>query len=86
MNQKTEYTLVGIGKPTTVDSVVAIWIGEDGKITRVEDRWNGKLPEGAFTDVGILSKSLLTLQALRKLNAVTVPLFVSPPEAPNETK
>ena len=34
-----------------MDSIVKIFIGSDGKIEKVEDKWNGKLPEGAFSEV-----------------------------------
>ncbi|KAI1453239.1 hypothetical protein F4805DRAFT_444425 [Annulohypoxylon moriforme] len=66
------YTLRGIGTAQTIKSVVRIEVGEKGKIERVEDRWNNKLPEGAISE------------AFRKLNAQTVPMFVTVPKDEEE--
>ncbi len=41
----------GIGKEQTIQSVVAIHVDEQGKISKVEDRWNGSLPDGAISNV-----------------------------------
>lgn len=46
-----KYVVKGIKKEQVMNSVVRIFVGEDGKIEKVEDRWNGKLPEGAISDV-----------------------------------
>lgn len=46
-----KYVVKGIKKEQTMNSVVKVFIGEDGKVERLEDRWNGKLPEGAISDV-----------------------------------
>lgn len=46
-----KYVVKGIKKEQVMNSVVAVHIAADGKIDRVEDRWNGKLPEGAVSDV-----------------------------------
>jgi len=43
-----------------------------GRITGVEDRWDGEIPEGAFA------------KAFRSLNAATVPAFVSVPKTDEE--
>lgn len=48
---KNQYTVKGIKKEQVIDSVVRVYVGSDGKIEKVEDRWNDKLPEGAFSDV-----------------------------------
>ncbi|KAI0162306.1 hypothetical protein GGR57DRAFT_453786 [Xylariaceae sp. FL1272] len=72
LNLKNMYTVKGIKKEQTIDSKVKIWVGVDGKIERLEDRWDGKLPEGAVSE------------AFRKLNAVTVPTFVKVPKTEEE--
>ncbi|CAN8099907.1 unnamed protein product [Discula destructiva] len=69
LEMSNKYVVKGIKKEQVMTSVVRIFVDEaSGKITRVEDRWNGKLPEGAISD------------AFRKLNAVTVPAFVKVPK------
>lgn len=47
---KTRYKVKGIGMEQTISSVVNIF-HEGGKITKVQDKWNGKLPEGAIANV-----------------------------------
>lgn len=61
------YKVKGIGKEQLVNSKVNIFV-EDGKITRVEDKWDGKLPDSAISN------------AFRRMNAVTVPKFVGVPK------
>jgi hypothetical protein len=59
MNLSTKYTVKGIGKEQRIDSVVKIWTEREngeGSITKVEDRWNGEIPEGAFAKVSFLGK------------------------------
>ncbi|KAL1652345.1 hypothetical protein SLS58_000472 [Diplodia intermedia] len=51
MSLKTRYVVKGIGKETTIDSVVNISTDPAGKITKVEDRWNGNLPDGSIANV-----------------------------------
>jgi len=46
-----KYVVKGIKKEQVIDSIVRIFVGSDGKIEKVEDKWNGKLPEGAFSEV-----------------------------------
>ena len=46
-----KYVLKGIKKEQVMESVVRIHVAEDGKIEKVEDRWNDKLPEGAISEV-----------------------------------
>jgi hypothetical protein len=74
MDLKTRYKVKGIGMEKTIDSKINIYVGKDGKIEKVEDKWNGKLPESAFVDV------------LRNLNSVTVPLGVSVPKTKEEDR
>lgn len=45
-----KYVLKWIKKEQVIDSVVKIFVGSDGMIENVEDKWNGKLPEGAFSE------------------------------------
>ena len=52
MDLKTKYTIKGINKDTTVTSKVNIFTTADGsKIEKVEDKWDGKLPDSSIQDV-----------------------------------
>ncbi|KAL7621762.1 hypothetical protein AAE478_009089 [Parahypoxylon ruwenzoriense] len=42
--------LVGIMREQVINSVIRIHVGQDGKIDKVEDRWNDKLPEGGVSE------------------------------------
>lgn len=46
-----KYVVKGIKKEQIMDSLVRIHVGNDGKIEKVEDKWNGKLPDGAISEV-----------------------------------
>lgn len=46
-----KYVVKGIKQEKVMNSVVRIYVGSDGKIDKVEDRWNGELPSGAIIDV-----------------------------------
>jgi len=75
MDMKTRYTVKGLGSQQTIDSKIKIWTEGEGaniKITRVEDRWDDKLPDSTFKN------------ALRNLNSKTVPLMVSVPNSVEE--
>ncbi|KAJ4295148.1 hypothetical protein N0V90_007158 [Kalmusia sp. IMI 367209] len=72
MDLKTRYVIKGIGKEQVVQSVIAIHLDGEGKVQKVEDRWDGKLPEGSIAN------------AFRHLNAVTVPKIVSVPKNEEE--
>ncbi|KAF1829139.1 hypothetical protein BDW02DRAFT_574255 [Decorospora gaudefroyi] len=72
MNLKTRYVVKGIGKEQTIQSVIAISLDGEGKIKRVEDRWDGSLPEGSIAN------------AFRHLNAVTVPKMINVPKNDDE--
>jgi hypothetical protein len=50
LTMKTRYKVKGIGMEQTISSVVNIF-HEGGKITKVQDKWNGKLPDGAIANV-----------------------------------
>ncbi|MCJ1325888.1 hypothetical protein MMC10_002551 [Thelotrema lepadinum] len=73
MDLKTRYVVKGIGKEQTIESKILIaYDSTTGKITKVQDKWDGKLPDSGFKD------------ALRKANAVTVPKLVSVPKNDEE--
>ena len=50
MDMTTMYKVKGIGKETTITSKVNIF-HEGGKITKVEDKWDGKLPDSGIANV-----------------------------------
>ena len=54
MDLRQCYVVKGIGKATEIQSTIAVWT-DQGKITRVEDRWNGDLPDGAIKNVSLLN-------------------------------
>ncbi|KAJ8118595.1 hypothetical protein OPT61_g480 [Boeremia exigua] len=72
MDLKTRYVIKGIGKEQIVSSVVAIHLDGEGKIQKVQDKWDGKLPDGAIAN------------AFRHLNAVTVPKLINVPKNEKE--
>jgi hypothetical protein len=52
MDLKTRYKVKGVGSEQTIESVIKIHTTPSGdRITQVEDRWNGNIPEGAFAKV-----------------------------------
>ena len=54
MDLRTRYVIKGIGKEQTIDSKVNIfWEEATGKITKVEDKWDGKLPESSIQNVSV---------------------------------
>ncbi|KAF2003610.1 hypothetical protein P154DRAFT_486218 [Amniculicola lignicola CBS 123094] len=72
MDLKTKYTVKGTGKEQTISSKILIFLDGEGKIEKLEDKWDGKLPEGSIAN------------AFRHLNAVTVPKIVSVPKTDKE--
>jgi len=54
MDLKTRYKIKGIGKEQVVSSIVAVHLDEQGKISKLEDKWDGKLPEGSIANVSSL--------------------------------
>jgi hypothetical protein len=54
MDLKTRYVVKGIGKEQIIQSEVVIQLDSEGKIEKVEDKWNGKLPENPIANVSIL--------------------------------
>ncbi|KIV92439.1 hypothetical protein PV10_03738 [Exophiala mesophila] len=70
---KTLYKVKGIGSEQVIDSHVLVHLDGDGqRIVKVEDRWDGKIPDNAFA------------KAFRNLNSVTVPIAVSVPKSIEE--
>lgn len=51
MSLKTRYVVKGIQKETTINSVVSIATDSAGTITKVEDRWDGSLPDSSIANV-----------------------------------
>ncbi|MDI1492035.1 MAG: hypothetical protein OHK93_003246 [Ramalina farinacea] len=73
MDLKTRYVVKGINKEQTISSKITIAYDKDtSKITKVQDKWDGNLPDSSFKD------------AMRKLNSVTVPKIVSVPKTDEE--
>ncbi|KAL6712208.1 hypothetical protein ACN47E_000085 [Coniothyrium glycines] len=72
LDLRSKYVIKGINKEQLIQSEVAIHLDEQGKIKKVEDKWNGKLPDGPISN------------AFRHLNAFTVPKFVSVPKNAEE--
>lgn len=69
---RNKYVVKGIKKEQVMNSVVRIEVSEDGMIQKVEDRWNGSLPEGAVSQVGVpplFSPFFLSLLLLRQLSS-----------------
>lgn len=54
MNMKTRYVVKGIGKEQTIASIVNIYLDDKGKISKVEDKWDGKLPESGIANVSFV--------------------------------
>ncbi|KAI9714614.1 MAG: hypothetical protein M1828_001151 [Chrysothrix sp. TS-e1954] len=74
MTMSTRYVVKGVNKEQKIDSVINIFTGSDGKISKVEDKWDGQLPEGGMRD------------AFRRLNSVTVPKMVGVPKNDEEDR
>jgi hypothetical protein len=52
MDLKTRYVIKGIGKEQIISSVVTIQTTADGsKIEKLQDKWNGELPDSSITNV-----------------------------------
>lgn len=54
MDLRTRYVVKGIGKEQTIDSKINIFYDKaSGKITKVEDKWDGKLPDSSIQNVSV---------------------------------
>jgi len=71
MDMKMRYVVKGINKEQIMQSKVLIHTDGD-KITKVEDKWNGSLPDGSIAN------------AFRRLNAQTMPHIVGVPKNAEE--
>ncbi|XXH02141.1 hypothetical protein Hte_008509 [Hypoxylon texense] len=65
------YGLKGLNKAQTINSVVRIYIGQDQKIQRVEDRWDGGLPNELSSETGF-PISIVPFHSLRQLVQVSI--------------
>ena len=54
MDLKTRYVLKGIGKEQTIASKILIYYDQaTGKITKLQDKWDGQLPDSSFKNVSL---------------------------------
>jgi hypothetical protein len=51
LEASNEYVVRGIGKAQVISSVINVHVGDDGRIAKVQDRWNDKLPGGVIAEV-----------------------------------
>lgn len=51
MDLKTRYVVKGVNQEKIIQSVINILTDEKGMITKVEDKWDGNLPDGAMKNV-----------------------------------
>lgn len=51
MDLKTRYVVKGIGQEKTISSKILIYLNNEGKIEKVQDKWDGQLPEGGIANV-----------------------------------
>ena len=51
MDLRTRYVIKGLGKEQLIQSEVAIHLDAEGKIAKVEDKWDGKLPDSSIANV-----------------------------------
>lgn len=51
LDMKTRYVVKGINKEQTIASVINIFTTSDGKIEKVQDKWDGELPDSAIKNV-----------------------------------
>ncbi|RDA89417.1 hypothetical protein CP532_6258 [Ophiocordyceps camponoti-leonardi (nom. inval.)] len=70
------YTIKGIKTENVINSTVSIHVGEDGKIEKVEDKWDMKIP--------LMGTSIS--DAFRKLSANTTSKLVTVPKTEEEDK
>ena len=55
MNMQSRYVVKGMNAEKVIDSVITISVNDAGKIDKVQDKWNGSLPEGGIANVSPLS-------------------------------
>ncbi|KAI0173011.1 hypothetical protein GGR52DRAFT_572816 [Hypoxylon sp. FL1284] len=61
-----KYSFKGLNQEQSIRSVVYIYIGQDERIQRVEDRWIGKLPDDTLSE-GSFPMSTVPFRSLRHL-------------------
>ena len=61
MDMKTRYVVKGLGKEQTIASKINIFLTPDGKINKVQDKWDGELPDSTIANVSRCACSKLTL-------------------------
>ncbi|KAI2615307.1 hypothetical protein GGR54DRAFT_642327 [Hypoxylon sp. NC1633] len=71
MSLSNKYVLKGAKTEHIINSVIRIHVGGDGKIDKVEDRWNDKLPEGTVSEVSFPLASI-PIRSLRHMAVVSV--------------
>lgn len=54
MDLKTRYVMKGVGKEQTIASKILIYYDQStGKITKLQDKWDGQLPDSSFKNVSL---------------------------------
>jgi hypothetical protein len=51
IDSRIKYTVRGLGTQQLLQSEVAVHLDEEGKISKVQDKWNGELSEGVMSNV-----------------------------------
>jgi hypothetical protein len=59
MDLRTRYVIKGLGKEQLIQSEVAIHLDAEGKIAKVEDKWDGNLPDSSIANVSHLHTEFL---------------------------
>lgn len=66
MDLKTRYVPKVVSKEQTITSKINIFYDKaTGKITKVEDKWDGQLPDSTFKNVSFRAVFLVDLRWLR---------------------
>ena len=52
---KTRYVVKGVGQEKIIASVLNIFLNDKGNITKLEDKWDGSLPESGIKNVSVLN-------------------------------
>ena len=88
-----KYVIKGVKSEKVINSIVSIHVNSEGKIEKVEDKWNGKLPEGVISEVRaesfyrcclVVAELTAWAQTFRKINAATAPKIVTVPKTEEE--
>ena len=72
MNMKTRYVVKGINKEQTISSIVSIALDSQGRIIKLEDKWDGKLPDGAISNVGLIPIVLVPDLTIHRRSATSM--------------